>query len=63
MRACVLPQNPEGQENEDTVYSTEASNWPVIDSYTSGQVIELDIIIEYYHAVSHWWKGGEAEYT
>lgn len=50
--ARVLPQNPEGEENEDIIYSTEASNWPVIDSYTSGQVIEVDIIIEYYHAVS-----------
>eukprot|EP00752_Nemacystus_decipiens_P006569 g5915.t1 len=42
-------EGPEA-ENIQGVYSTEASNWPVIDSYTTGQVIEVDIILEY----SHW---------
>lgn len=48
----IRPQQPIGSANEKNVYSTENSNWPVIDSYVTGQVIEIDVIIEYYHAVS-----------
>lgn len=34
------------------VYSTPNSNWPVIDSFKGGQVIEIDTIMNAYHWVS-----------
>jgi len=45
-------QNRAENANEDVVYSTPNSNWPVIDSYTSGEVMEVHVAMEYYHAVS-----------
>ena len=49
----MLPQSHEGPEADDIkgVYSTEASNWPVLTDYTMGQVIEVDIVVEYSHMV------------
>lgn len=34
------------------MYSTANSNWEVLGSFESGQVIEMDLIINAYHKVS-----------
>lgn len=33
-------------------YSTPNIDWPVMRSFESGQVIEMDIVVVYYHWVS-----------
>ncbi len=32
-------------------YSTPNSEWEVVDSFESGQVIEIDVVIVYWHWV------------
>lgn len=48
-----------GQKDQDWKYSTPNADWKVFPSnkYTSGQILEMDIVMEYYHAVS---DGGKA---
>lgn len=48
----MRPQSPVGDPTEFVKYSTENTNWPVIDSYVKGQVLEVNVVMVYYHAVS-----------
>jgi len=43
-----------GKADPDWKYSTPNENWQVFptNKYTSGQILEMDIVMEYYHAVS-----------
>ncbi len=43
----------QGVDNDTNTYSTPNANWTVIDSFQSGQVIVMEVVIVYYHWVSH----------
>ncbi len=43
--------SPQGFEDVEMPYSTPNSEWNVIDTFVSGQVIEIDVVIVYYHWV------------
>lgn len=42
----------QGSDSTKNTYSTPNSEWRVIDSFESGQVIEMDVVVVYYHRVS-----------
>lgn len=41
----------QGFSEGTNIYSTPNGEWEVIDTFESGQVIEMDIVIVYYHWV------------
>ena len=41
-----------GQGRTDFPYSTPNSEWPVLAEFESGQVIEINAVVVYYHWVS-----------
>ncbi|CAN0216028.1 unnamed protein product, partial [Ascophyllum nodosum] len=49
VRHGVCGDPEQNDEESSNVYSTPNSNWPVIDSFESGQIIEISIDMAVYH--------------
>lgn len=48
----LLLLHAQNAEESSNIYSTPNSNWKVIDSFTSGQVLDMTIVMNAYHWVS-----------
>lgn len=42
----------QGRNETEKIYSTPNSEWPVVAEFGSGDVIEMDVLVVYFHWVS-----------